>query len=84
MQELESILNMWQQSWQNPAMRHVMLVHFPVVLAFLLVPLALLTSVWAGTFRKTLIIFCFITTSFVLVTFDFVDGAILVAGVTFC
>lgn len=60
MQELESILNMWQQSWQNPAMRHAMLVHFPVVLAFLLVPLALLTSVWAGTFRKTLIIFCFI------------------------
>ena len=60
MQELDSILNMWQQSWQNPAMRHAMLIHFPIVLAFLLVPLALLTSVWAGTFRKTLIIFCFI------------------------
>ncbi len=60
MQELESLLNMWQQSWQNPAMRHAMLIHFPIVLAFLLVPLALLTSVWAGTFRKTLIIFCFI------------------------
>ena len=60
MQEFESILNMWRQSWQNPAMRHAMLIHFPVVLAFLLVPLGLLTSVWAGTFRKTLIIFCFI------------------------
>ncbi len=60
MQELESILKMWEQSWQNPAMRHAMLVHFPIVLAFLLVPLAFLTSVWGGTFRKTLIILCFL------------------------
>ena len=60
MQELESIVKMWEQSWQNPAMRHAILVHFPIVLAFLLVPLAFLTSVWGGTFRKTLIILCFL------------------------
>ena len=60
MEELQSILEMWEQSWQNPAMRHAMLVHFPIVLAFLLVPLAFLTAIWPGTFRKTLIIFCFL------------------------
>ena len=60
MEELQSILKMLEQSWQNPAMRHAMLVHFPIVLAFLLVPLAFLTAIWPGTFRKTLIIFCFL------------------------
>ena len=60
MEELQSIWNMWQQSWHNPAMRHAMLVHFPIVLSLLLVPLALLTAFWPGPFRKTLIILCFL------------------------
>ena len=60
MEELQSIFKMLEQSWQNPAMRHAMLVHFPIVLAFLLVPLAFLTAIWPSTFRKTLIIFCFL------------------------
>jgi len=60
MEELLSIWKTWEQSWQNPAMRHAMLVHFPIVLALLLMPLALMTAVWAGPFRKKLIICCFL------------------------
>ena len=60
MEELQSIWSMWQQSWHNPAMRHAILVHFPVVLSVLLVPLALLTAFWPASSRKTLMIFCFL------------------------
>ena len=60
MEELQSILSMWQQSWHNPAMRHALLAHFPIVLSVLLVPLALLTAFWPASSRKTLMIFCFL------------------------
>ena len=51
---MEQILIMWDESWQDPAMRHAILVHFPIVLSFLLVPLALCATLWRGSGRTAL------------------------------
>jgi len=51
---MKQILIMWGESWQDPAIRHAILVHFPIVLSFLLVPLALCATLWRGSGRTAL------------------------------
>jgi uncharacterized membrane protein len=49
-----SFVSTWTESWQDPAMRHAILVHFPIVIAVLLIPLSFAAMVWRGSGRTAL------------------------------
>jgi len=51
---MPEMVAMWVESWEDPAMRHAILVHFPIVIAVLLIPLSFGAMVWRGSGRTAL------------------------------
>ena len=51
---MPEMVAMWVKSWEDPAMRHAILVHFPIVIAVLLIPLSFGAMVWRGSGRTAL------------------------------
>ncbi len=50
----------WTDAWQDPAMRHAMFIHFPIVLACLLALIALIAAIAWGKWRRGLAVICLI------------------------
>ena len=51
---MPEMVAMWVESWEDPAMRHAILVHFPIVIAVMLIPLSFGAMVWRGSGRTAL------------------------------
>lgn len=45
------LIKQWSTVWEDPVMRHAMLVHFPIVISCLLIPLSLGAAGWMGRGR---------------------------------